>query len=213
MSETRARKIPTKEKVLHAAEVLFAEHGFTETSLRQITERAGVNLASVNYHFGSKKALIQAVFERFLAAYFETVDERLIEIEKNNQINARTILRAMGEALLSLDKMRPDGMSIFLKLLWRAYAESQGHLRKLMMLRHGHTARRFFRLVYQALPNRTPEDIFWRLHFAMGATVFALSGKRALSEISEDEFGVTSESEAIVERLVDFISGGLATNS
>lgn len=52
----------TVERILDAAEQLFAERGFAETSLRLITSKAGVNLAAVNYHFGSKKALIQAVF-------------------------------------------------------------------------------------------------------------------------------------------------------
>ncbi len=52
--------------ILNAAEALFYEKGFAETSLRMITAKAGVNLAAVNYHFGSKKELIQAVFERFL---------------------------------------------------------------------------------------------------------------------------------------------------
>ena len=52
----------TVERILDAAEQLFAEKGFAETSLRLITSKAGVNLAAVNYHFGSKKALIQAVF-------------------------------------------------------------------------------------------------------------------------------------------------------
>ncbi len=58
----------TVERILDVAEILFAEKGFAETSLRLITSKAQVNLAAVNYHFGSKKALIQAVFSRFLGA-------------------------------------------------------------------------------------------------------------------------------------------------
>ena len=51
----------TQQKILDAAQTLFAETGFNDTSLRQITSLAEVNLAAVNYHFGSKKELIQAV--------------------------------------------------------------------------------------------------------------------------------------------------------
>ncbi|HCH31325.1 MAG TPA: TetR family transcriptional regulator, partial [Oceanospirillaceae bacterium] len=51
----------TIDRILDAAEVEFAAHGFVETSLRTITTKAKVNLAAVNYHFGSKKGLIQAV--------------------------------------------------------------------------------------------------------------------------------------------------------
>ena len=64
--------MPQKDtsKAIHdAAEQLFSERGFAETSLRTITSRAGVNLAAVNYHFGSKKSLIHAVFARFLTPF------------------------------------------------------------------------------------------------------------------------------------------------
>jgi AcrR family transcriptional regulator len=57
----------TRERILRAAEELFMDRGFASTSLRMITARAKVNLAAVNYHFGSKEALIREVFERQLA--------------------------------------------------------------------------------------------------------------------------------------------------
>ena len=56
----------TKNDLLEAAEKLFAEHGFARSSLRAITREAGANLASVNYHFGSKEGLVRAVFARRL---------------------------------------------------------------------------------------------------------------------------------------------------
>ena len=56
----------TKERILSAAEVLFARHGFDGASLRQLTAAAGVNLAAVNYHFGSKDRLVEEVFRRRL---------------------------------------------------------------------------------------------------------------------------------------------------
>ena len=54
----------TKERILGAAEELFAQHGFAGTSLRQVTSRADVNIAAVNYHFGSKENLVNEVFRR-----------------------------------------------------------------------------------------------------------------------------------------------------
>jgi len=56
----------TKERILDTAEALFMEHGFEATGLRQITTGAGVNLAAVHYHFGSKEELFQAVLTRRL---------------------------------------------------------------------------------------------------------------------------------------------------
>ena len=61
----------TKEAIIQAAEQLFAAHGFAATSLRQVTATAGVNLAAVNYHFGSKAALIDIVLQRMLAPLSE----------------------------------------------------------------------------------------------------------------------------------------------
>ena len=54
----------TKARILDAAEALFMEHGFEATSCARITAAAGVNLAAVNYHFGSKEELFQAVLTR-----------------------------------------------------------------------------------------------------------------------------------------------------
>ncbi|MBM3385373.1 MAG: helix-turn-helix transcriptional regulator, partial [Betaproteobacteria bacterium] len=56
----------TQVRILGAAEELFMQHGFEGTPMRLLTARAGVNLAAVNYHFGSKDALIEAVFRRRL---------------------------------------------------------------------------------------------------------------------------------------------------
>src|SRR5205085_2358496 len=56
----------TRTRILDAAEELFMQHGFEGTSMRLLTAKAGVNLAAVNYHFGSKDALIEAVFHRRL---------------------------------------------------------------------------------------------------------------------------------------------------
>ena len=58
----------TKERILGAAEALFAQRGFDGASLRQLTAAAGVNLAAVNYHFGSKEKLVEQVFRRRLDA-------------------------------------------------------------------------------------------------------------------------------------------------
>jgi len=73
VSEKKERKPPrpvcgaeTREKILDAAEALFAEHGFEGASMRMITARAGVNLAAVNYHFGSKENLLREIFRRRL---------------------------------------------------------------------------------------------------------------------------------------------------
>jgi len=81
-------KIDTKNRILDAAEVLFAERGFADTSLRLITSEADVNLASVNYHFGSKKEGYidsQGHLRRFITAHYGPILQRITQaISKAN---------------------------------------------------------------------------------------------------------------------------------
>src|SRR2546426_11915868 len=81
----RAVKPPheTRTRILDAAEELFMLHGFEGTSMRQLTAKAGVNLAAVNYHFGSKDALIEAVFRRRLDPMNAARIAALDELEKS----------------------------------------------------------------------------------------------------------------------------------
>src|SRR3954468_21475639 len=62
--ETEEAQAATKAAVFNAAERLFALHGFQNVSVRDITAEAGVNLASVNYHFGSKDPLVFDISRR-----------------------------------------------------------------------------------------------------------------------------------------------------
>src|SRR5690554_6464267 len=89
----------TVTRLLDAAEELFSGRGFAGTSLRNITTRAGVNLAAVNYHFGSKKALIQAVFARFLTPFCEQLEGELNAIKIRNAHTSVSF-----EDLLKLDR-------------------------------------------------------------------------------------------------------------
>lgn len=70
----------TAGRIIQAAEKLFSEQGFKETTMRQITGLAEVNLAAVNYHFGSKFGLIRSVAERSLSPLCEQVDKGLVQL-------------------------------------------------------------------------------------------------------------------------------------
>src|SRR5437016_9525270 len=78
-----ATSADTKTRILDAAERLFVEHGFEATSLRAITTAAGVNLAAVNYHFGSKEELFQTVLSRRLDPMNQERMDLLAELQRN----------------------------------------------------------------------------------------------------------------------------------
>ncbi|RUO80487.1 TetR family transcriptional regulator [Idiomarina tyrosinivorans] len=202
-------KRSTKDKIIIAAERLFAEHGFEQTSLRQITAEAEVNLASVNYHFGSKKALIQAVMARYLRHFMPALQHQLTVLDNHSQISSLLIFKAFREPLHGLVVVNPKGPDIFLRLLGFAYAEIQGHLRKYTQAEFGDVLSHLMQLLHKANPNLSPETLFWRLHFTLGATVFAQVSGKALKEIAESDFGEKATTETIIDRLIPYIAGGL----
>ncbi len=200
----------TVERILDAAEVLFAQKGFAETSLRAITSRAGVNLAAVNYHFGSKEALIQAVFERFLTPFSAALSERLDEMEAGGEnITLERLLSVVSVLAMGSHGTDPRRAQLFFRLSGLAYAQAQGHLRSYLRERYGQVFRRFLRCLGNAAPDVPPMEMFWRVHFGLGATIFTLSGMDSLRDICKADFGADLSAADINARLLPFIVAGI----
>ncbi|ARS53808.1 TetR/AcrR family transcriptional regulator [Kushneria konosiri] len=179
----------TVTRILDAAEVLFAEHGFSETSLRRITGRAEVNLAAVNYHFGSKQALIQAVFFRYLDPFSADLHQRLDRLEAD-EAGASDLEGLLDTLFASVLEMPSDSHDLrtFMKLLGLAYSQTQRHLRDELRDRYGDIFSRFLKLLRQATPELADDERFWRLHFMLGSVIFTLSGLNTLRDIAEHDY-------------------------
>ncbi len=204
-----SNKRSTKTKILDAAEALFADRGFAETSLRTITQRADVNLASVNYHFGSKKSLIQAVFDRFLKRFVKELDAQLIPIEQGEQRpTVDEVLQTLVAPILAIDAKSDNGSSNFMKLLGRAYAESQGHLRRFMQEHYAGYIIRFTKQLHRSEPGIDAKEMFWRLHFMLGTMIFTFAGSHALRDIAQADFSESVTIEQTMRRLLPFLSAG-----
>ena len=200
----------TKDRILNSAEILFAEHGFNETSLRIITSVADVNLAAVNYHFGSKKVLIQAVIDRYFINFTEFLETEFDQYERHDKtLTTRALLESLVEPILKLNEIRPDGSSTFMRLLGRAYTESQGHLKVFLTEKYSYLLRRFTNLVSLANPELDSREMFWRLHFMLGTFVFALAGQQALSDIAEADFDEKVDATGIVQHLIPFLTAAM----
>ncbi|MDN3651274.1 TetR/AcrR family transcriptional regulator [Thalassotalea ponticola] len=200
----------TKTKILNAAETLFAEKGFTTTSLREITSAAEVNLAAVNYHFGSKKELIKALMKRYLDQLSPPLVESLKAV--NEKTTAPTLLQvfdAFVEPLLSLNDFRDNGTSIFLQLLGRSYIDSQGFLRWFITTNYPGILDNFIGAVEKAYPDLTREDIFWRLHFTMGTVVFTMSSSAALIDIADNDFDTKVDVAGVIKRIIPYLASGV----
>lgn len=202
----------TVTKILDAAEELFAEHGFAETSLRTITAKADVNLAAVNYHFGSKKALIQAVFERFLTPFSQMVESGLDRHQKEQPdlpLTVEEILQYVARAIAGVSQGDRRRLSIFMRLAGLAYTQGQGHLRKFLQSEYRGIFRRLMALITMATPDLQPVERFWRFHFMLGATAFTMSSMESLQAIVEHDFDTKSTEEEIVALLLPFLAAGI----
>ena len=193
----------TVTRILDTAEVLFAERGFAETSLRNITSKARVNLAAVNYHFGSKKSLIQAVFSRYLDPFTERFHLALDELEVHyagQVIPLEVLLETMARTVLEVPAER-HSLKVFMRLLGLAYSQAQGHLRRHIQEEYGSAFTRFAELVRLATPELPDAERFWRLHFVLGTVIFTLSGLDALRDIAEKDYGEHVSVRDLIRRL------------
>ena len=205
-----ASRNSTKEKILDVAEALFAEHGFKDTSLRTITSKAGVNLASVNYLFGDKKTLVRAVLDRYLEAFMPAVQDALINLNLNESFEMADVFESLRGPLRNLNDVRPNGTSRFMLLIGRGYTDVQGHLRWFITTRYSDALSLFTESVMKANPKLTQEELFWRLHFTLGTCVFTMASSQALLEIAENDYGKAMDAKSVVDQLIPFLAAGVA---
>lgn len=201
----------TKNKILDAAEHLFAIHGFNGTSLREITSQAEVNLAAVNYHFGSKKELIKAVMSRYMNELSPRLEAALQEVcEAEKKPTLEDVFSAFVEPLLWLNEYKENGTSNFLQLLGRGYTDSQGFLRWFLTTQYPEVISNFVKAIYKAYPELTAEEVFWRLHFTMGTLVFTMSSSDALLDIAKADFDKDIDISGIIHKVIPYIAAGVA---
>jgi AcrR family transcriptional regulator len=202
----------TKQRILNAAEELFAVHSFHATSLRAITQQAGVNLASVNYHFGSKDALLDAVIERRLEPLNARRSELLDEVERMAEDSGqppeiRAVWRAFVEPTLLLRKT-DAGAEYFITLVGRALAEPHGTATSIFLKQMGPLMFRFFEMSCSALPSIPRQLLFWRMHFAIGSFSHLMRSNEQ-SPLLPEGVSSTVEMESLIEMLLDYTVAGL----
>ncbi|QBG34248.1 TetR/AcrR family transcriptional regulator [Litorilituus sediminis] len=201
----------TKNKILDAAELLFADKGFNGTSLREITGLATVNLAAVNYHFGSKKELIKAVMSRYMDELSPRLESALALLcESDDKPTLHQVFSAFVEPLLHLNQFKDNGTSTFLQLLGRGYTDSQGFLRWFLTTQYPNVFAHFTQAVHKAYPELSAEEMFWRLHFTMGTIVFTMSSSDALIDIAQNDFDRDIDIAGVIQQVIPYVAAGVA---
>lgn len=209
-SDSRSdNRADTRERILDAAEGLFADLGFDGTSMRMITSRADVNLAAVNYHFGNKESLFHEVFRRRLGQLHTMRLAAIDELEASNgeaELKPSQILEAFFGPALEMAADTAHGGHTFMRLLGRTYTEPAEFIRKFMADEYAEVMDRFIAALYRALPDVPRAEIVWRLHFMMGAVSYAISGIDALALVTGR---FDDDPELLKPRLTAFLLGGL----
>lgn len=201
--------LDTKQRILNAAEKLFAEHGLAATSLRAITAEAGVNLASVNYHFRSKEELIRAVYRRRL----EPINERRLAMLDTAEREAAPHAAALDKILDALlgpileAKAADDGGGVVI-LLGRVYAEPGGIASQMVREQMTEVAERFSRALQRTLPKMPRPELAWRMHFVIGALAHTMVAGKLLEFISGGRCS-TDDIESTRRHLIAFALAGL----
>jgi AcrR family transcriptional regulator len=209
------RTVDTRERILDTAEHLFMAHGYEGTSMRQITTGAAVNLAAVNYHFGSKESLMQEVFRRRLDWLNEERMRVINEMERQAAgaaLKPSQIVDGFFGTLLRMAEDNERGGMTFLRLLGRTLTDPSEFIRTFLAHEYAEVVNRYKEALFLALPDVPREEIVWRFHFMLGATSYAIAGTDSLQVVTDwqiDDSKTMDRLDRLVPRLMSFLMGGL----
>ena len=201
----------TRQRIVEAAEKLFARRGIEGVSTRDITKAAGVNLAAINYHFGTKSALAAEVFKHCIdplnVRRLELLD-RVEEKAGRKPPKLEAVLEAMVRPAVERGFGHEQDNETFLRLMGRCMSEPNVEIEQLVRMHFDKVIRRFDTAFLRALPGLEPEELFWRMKFMFGALHFSLltCGKQMNLPVKMRK---TLDAEGLLQRLVTFTAAGL----
>lgn len=180
-----AEPASARERILHAAEQLFAEHGMSGVGLRAISAAAEVNLASIAYHFGSKDGLLEALFALRAAPIAEERLRLLDEAEKRADGNPELedILDAFVRPALTMGSQRNGGPA-FGRLRARLATEPEALSRKILSVAFDASSHRFIDAIAHALPKLPRAEVEWRFHFMLGAMYYTMANSGRIQALT-----------------------------
>jgi AcrR family transcriptional regulator len=211
-TESRSKKAEqraeTIERILDAAEILFARHGLHGVTLKEVAARVGVHHTLLNYYFEDKKTLFDAVFARRAAV---TSGRRMTALDEYDRAtDGKPTIEGALRAFLDtdLDTYINGGEG------WKNYARLSAQVANtpewgaaLMDSHFDPVVLRLIGLLKKALPDATDEDIFWGYHFVSGALILTLARTGRIDKLS-DGICKSEDFSAVKQRMAKFMAAG-----
>lgn len=178
--------------------------------MRSITNAAGVNLAAINYHFGSKDGLVKAIFARRLAPMNAERLRRLRVLQREyDTIPLNELIGAFISPALELSRDAQGGGARFIRLLGRSYTEPSEPLQDAVRGMYQQVIESFKPAFASALPGLDREELYWRLHFLVGTLAYCMAGSDMMRLIATSRLPDDQEHEQLVQRLTAFLTAGM----
>jgi len=208
------QNIDVRKRMIDSAIVLFARKGVEQVSLRELTTDAGVNLAAVNYHFGSKEELAKIVFEELTKRVNRHRLDRLHEIE--TACRASNTLPRLEEIILAFIEpytgtANTDEGLLLARLTLRHRTTPSDMTAKLMRKHFDPTAKRYIAALAAACPAVPADEFPWRYTFMVSAVVLTITDRRKDSRLLKLSGGKADPNDSISlsAALVRFLANGM----
>jgi AcrR family transcriptional regulator len=201
-----------RERLLRAAELLFAQGGFNGVSVRDIAAAAEVNSASVAYYFRSKEGLLREVYRLHCEKLNE---ERRRLLDTSRQPRQAPTLEAVLEAFIrpALRVSRDqDGGASFMRLRAVLSGENSALLDQLVAENFDRSSSIFVAALGECLPHLSAEDVYWRFHFLLGTIYYTAAGPHRVKALSRDRCD-PSDPEAVMRELIPFLAAAFRAPS
>jgi len=207
----KEKTLDTKQRLILAAEKLYAEHGFNSVSLRQITENAQANVASVNYHFGSMEALADIVITRHISPVNDLRLRALKELRENfggDSIPLRQILMAFMRPMMEQMQSSRLRSDLFGKIMGQCMGQKGQQLPYKVEQQMQDVIANFIQEISAALPQLSKENVIWRLHYSFGVIAHTLLFADRV-ELLVDSGQQKESLDTSLERIIDYCEAGL----
>lgn len=203
-------KRSTRRRLIDTTARLFAQHGYNGLTLRSVAKEARANIASVNYHFGSKDCLVLEMLRERIEPINSRRLELLEEAKNRNGNNPPTayeifhsLIYPIGEEISRCSKSRWS----LAELVARTFTEPVSFIERMHNRFFSKICKLYHKELTAVFPNANAKEIHWHLHLAVSSMLGALAQHRRLHDFTQGAC-YEEEVEEMIERLIQFVTHG-----